>query len=492
MTKLILHLFLAVSLLSSLQAQESKPTNFCGTAPGKTAWLEQYQRNKNLFPERSFQTIYMPMTVTILANDDGSVGYSINNILDEICQLNEDFKPVGIYFYLDSPIRTINNTLWNNHKKYEEGDGIFNNNVAKTINTYYGSDAAGNCGYTLPGTGIVLAKGCMGAASHTWAHEMGHELSLPHTFSGWEGIVYSAGKPTPDSIEGFPVELVDRSNCSTAGDGFCDTPADYLSDRWTCNNVGKSAFELKDPLGKTFRSDGTFFMSYSNEACMSRFSNEQMDAMRANCLSEKLEMVNTTLDIKTITETTKLLSPDNNAQNVKAEDVVLQWTKVKDASHYFYEAARNKSFGYIIKRGFTSDTFAVLPTLLQGKECFWRVRPFNLKNTCKVGNSIAYNVFRTENSTSNVLDINDLGAISVFPNPIGKDEVLMIKINAVHDGMIMLSLNDLNGRLIAQQNNTLIDGENIIEFATQNLAAGMYLLSIEAPEGRVQRKVVVY
>ena len=42
---------------------------------------------------------------------------------------------------------------------------------------------------------------------------MGHYFGLPHTFSTSDGN-----------------ELVDGSNCSTAGDGICDTPADPFVD----------------------------------------------------------------------------------------------------------------------------------------------------------------------------------------------------------------------------------------------------------------------
>ncbi len=55
-------------------------------------------------------------------------------------------------------------------------------------------------------SGIFIRKDCVN--TRTIAHEMGHFFSLLHTFQGNGN------------------ELVNGSNCSTAGDGICDTPGD--------------------------------------------------------------------------------------------------------------------------------------------------------------------------------------------------------------------------------------------------------------------------
>jgi hypothetical protein len=331
-------------LFSDINAQEeTKPAGFCGTAPQKTQWLKQYQRDISKFEHlRGKSMIYLPLTVSVLTNNDGSSNYSTARVLEQLCQLNEDYKVINIYFYLASPVRTIRNSNMNNHKTYEQvfDSLFFKYNVEKTINVYFTNNAAENCGYDIPGTGMVLAKGCMGATSHTWAHEMGHELSLPHTFLGWESTDYNAAKPTPADIDGFPVEKLDKSNCIDAGDGFCDTPPDYLSSRWTCNAQGKSPNTLKDPNGATFQVDGTFFMAYPNDVCMNRFSVQQMDAMRANALSEKIDMLSTALDTKPIKDTITLISPSDEAV-INSDSVTFTWSKVPNATRYYFEVARN-------------------------------------------------------------------------------------------------------------------------------------------------------
>lgn len=481
-------LFLLFSLLSvATYAQEP---NYCGTKAEKTEWFKQYIKNRETLKDRGANTIYMPMTVSVLTNDDGSGSYDLGRVLDEICQLNIDYQPVGVYFYLDTSVRYIANKAWNNHKDYSLSFDIYKNNRPKTVNTYYGNDAAGNCGYDFPGTGIILRKSCMGPGSHTWAHEMGHELSLPHTFSGWEGETYSTSKPTPEEVNDWPVELVDKSNCKTSGDQFCDTPPDYLSYRWNCNSSNQSTFELTDPKGQKFRVDGTNYMSYPQDVCMGKFSQEQIAAMRENAMTEKLEFIKSALTINEITDTAALISPTRGS-SVKIEDAVVSWSKVPNATNYYVEVSRGKSFAAYILRQNTTDTFVVLPKLIAGNQYIWRVRPYNFTKTCKIDNKVRFSVFFTE-AASNTLDVNDLANVQIYPNPSQAGNQLFVKINANHEGNINLSLLDMNGRILLQQKTLVTEGENELNLAVPNLSSGVYLLQISAPIGNIQKKVIVY
>ncbi|NJK83013.1 MAG: hypothetical protein HC912_03550 [Saprospiraceae bacterium] len=51
-----------------------------------------------------------------------------------------------------------------------------------------------------------MSKSCTGRGDHTWAHEIGHALSLNHTFYGWEAIgnidstTYNFSLPAPENI----------------------------------------------------------------------------------------------------------------------------------------------------------------------------------------------------------------------------------------------------------------------------------------------------
>ena len=490
MKNIAILLGLLLLLCDNLGAQSASEPEFCGTKPGKSEWLKKYQLNKLKADSRNAEKLYIPLTVSILTNNDGSKGYSLNNVFAELCQLNRDFDAAGIYFYLSAPVRYIANTEWNNHKDYGTAFEMFGKNVDNTVNVYYCSDAAGNCGYDVMGVGMVLNKGCMGTVSHTWAHEMGHELSLPHTFVGWEGAKYDA-TAVPDTVNGYQVELVGRTNCTTAGDGFCDTPADYLNYRWDCQPDGKSTTLLKDPSGQSFRVDGTLFMSYSKFDCMNRFSDEQIAAMRASSLSEKGKFVSKDYTVNTIKDSVRVLSPLNNSL-LKPDNAVFKWRKNESCDYYFYEVARDKSFNYLVQSGTTTDTAVLLNPLLTSKDYFWRISGFNLSSVCQPSTTARFFKFTTDNAFSNVVDLNFIGDIKVFPNPLSGDGLLRVALQAQRSGKITLSLHQMSGSVVYRKEFQISDGENELLLQQENLPAGVYLLRIDAATGSLQRKIAVF
>ena len=261
----------------------------CGTAPQKIEWLKEYQKNPSKFKSNTDSLLLVPMTIHSVGSDNGSSHFDTDRLLDAFCTLNEDFAEAGIQYYISDDIRLINNSSINNHQDLFFG-GRFMNDVADptTLNTFFVSDPAGNCGYNIVWSHMMVNKGCANRTDHTWAHEVGHHFSIQHPFLGWEGGQTTDGSVPPDFSEPAPefvtydftpffyengedttiidtafVELVDGSNCHFAGDGFCDTKPDYLSARWTCNNDGESNQIQTDPSGETFRSEGTWIMGLS-------------------------------------------------------------------------------------------------------------------------------------------------------------------------------------------------------------------------------------
>jgi hypothetical protein len=237
--------------------------------------------------------------------------------------------------------------------------------------------------------------------------------------------------------------------------------------------------------------DGTFFMSYSKGDCMNRFSSEQIAAMRAICISEKREYAFKDLNVRKIRDSVSIIAPYNSSL-IKTDNVVLNLKKTPNCTHYFYEVARDKSFNYVVESKLTTDTFSLLNNLLFSKDYFWRIVGFNLNSTCRTASTGRTFRFSTDNSFSNTIDIDLLTALKVFPNPVNRDTPIQIQLQSQRAGKIVASLFEMNSRLITKSEFFVSDGENKLIFQHENLIPGVYILRIDAAQGSIQRKLVVF
>ncbi len=421
--------------LPVIQAQHD-----CGTHSYRSDWLKKYQAQPQAFETRSNVTLYVPISIHFVGNDDGSAFYGETQLQKALCTLNEDFIDAEIQFYIEGPIHYINSSKWNEHENVVQGaEMMFANNIENTLNNYIVSNPAGNCGYNLPYAGIALSQNCMDPSDHTWAHEIGHALSLPHPFLGWEGgighdgtIPHSYDDPAPEYvlydytffkdtlildtmiIDTAIVELLDGSNCAIAADGFCDTKADYLRSRWPCDtSTGLSNTEQTDPTGAKFYSDATLIMSYANDICASRFSEEQIGAMKANLIDEKSELLENQDSPGFLTNQGSVPEYPLDDQSVYYREIELDWSSAENATHYLVQVNLASGGFLTILDTIVSDDAVVLPVLDIDEQYYWRVMPFGHTEFC--------GDWSLEGSfvTSDVSHSGDLSSrsIEIFPNP---------------------------------------------------------------------------
>ena len=141
-------------------------------------------------------------------------------ILALIPALNADFAPICVSFSV-CEFKYIDNFAYDKIARDADKGRDFKEmqhqyNLKNRINLYFVqniTDVAA-CGFAslgginyLDSLGIVIKKSCLNA--RTLSHEMGHYFGLKHTFDTESGA-----------------ELANGSNCKTAGDEICDTPAD--------------------------------------------------------------------------------------------------------------------------------------------------------------------------------------------------------------------------------------------------------------------------
>ena len=133
------------------------------------------------------------------------------------------FSRIGIEFEADDSIYVLANPrfdLMGSTAELEENAKL--NAKPNRINLFiidgFDKDLEGAAGIA-GGNYMHIASGSANAG--TIAHETGHIFSLEHTFGTGDVLAAAAGEPFESTDE-----LVDGSNCGSAGDFVCDTPAD--------------------------------------------------------------------------------------------------------------------------------------------------------------------------------------------------------------------------------------------------------------------------
>ncbi len=472
------------------QAQTKYDFNPCGTQDGKVQWLIDYQKNKQAFP-RSFDLLFIPIKIHIVGTDDGDGYFGVDKVLDAFCGLNADFAPSDIQFYIHEDFNYIDNDNFYDHT-FQQGAQMMNqNNVDDVINCYIVSSPAGNCGYSSYNRGIALNKGCLGATDHTWAHEIGHFLSLPHPFYGWEGTDddHDYLQPAPNYVDGEAVERMDGSNCHFAADGFCDTKPDYLSYRWQCSSDSLSNQQQADPDSVVFRSDGTLFMSYANDNCSGRFSDEQIDAMRANVNFDRSYLLGQMDPLEPVGAAALApISPLEGESIDLFDSVLFEWEAIENATGYCLEISPLPSFALVQFRYHLDENFFLCNDLQADRNYFWRIRPYNAQYTC---NHISNQASFSTGTISAVKDINGLSNLTVYPNPVGTGDEFRISLEVAERTVLDLRLISVTGQVIQQTNWDVPAGPTNYRLNTTDLTPGIYLLQLRSEDGVLSRKVAV-
>lgn len=488
MKKTILAFSLAMGFLFSNVANGQSELHPCGTAAGLSKWLVKYQQNPGAFP-KSEQTLYVPLTIHLLGTDGGAGYFPIKKLHAAFCTLNADFEAADIQFFIEGDYNYINNSVYNNHENFSQGSQMMSEfNVANTLNCYIVASPAGNCGYAFYNLGIAVAKNCMDEDDHTWAHEIGHYLSLPHPFLGWEGIDHNYSEAAPITVNNRDVELVDGSNCTVAADGFCDTSPDYLNYRWACGDDTLSAITQTDPMGATFKSDGSLFMSYSFDVCPTRFSDEQTGAMQANLLEERFNLLYNQIPLPPIPDTTIVLTYPTDGETVNYNSVTLEWDSVPNAQSFIVQLSPIPSFGIIIHQSVVETNSVDITGLDVNRNYFWRVRPFSSFYTCT---SYSQRSSFTTAGITAVHTIEGVSTIKIFPNPINADGTVHISFGSSKSLSLYLKLYSLSGKKLRTKRVEAKPGHNSISINYSGLTSGIYLLGLENEQGRIFEKIVV-
>ncbi len=459
-------------LLALVSARAQQP---CGTSltEDMRSRLIAYNLYKQQYAVSQTERVarFVPVQFHIVGKSNGSGHYRLAYIWPLLCELNEKYAYAGIYFYVYNDIHYIDNDDYYVHD-FNSGDQMMNqNNVDGVANVYIVDDPAGYCGYYTYGPdAVTVAKSCNAPGSTTLAHELGHYFSLPHPFD----------------IVGTQEEFVNGSNCSYAGDLFCDTRADFLDYRWNCPYTGSDT----DANGDEYDPDETLFMSYSYDNCQTRFSNEQIAAMNYNLTNERAYLLNHPApDISPITGVVQLTYPIDSVNDVPHDFVEFKWEPVAGADYYHLEVTRAPTFGSeptetdLIVHGTTFTT-----GLEPNKKYNWRVIPLKDGYTCTEWSpkETFFTILGTGVNTVDPIYTD----IHVFPGLVTSGKTVSISFNALKSGNAEYYLISSQGIICKRTAVYCIAGENNWKMPTDGLSPGIYLI-IVAEDGKIYREKIV-
>ena len=228
--------------------------------------------------------IAIPVTVHVVRKDDGTGGLAADRIVQSFADLNAGFDPVDFHFYKCGPTRFIDSTQHWSLDSFAERDELTAMQVVpNTINLYYvanfvaeGESYCGMASFTnRPWQGVIIVNECAGVPNNksTVPHEFGHYFDLYHTHE-----------------TSIAPECADGSNCATAGDLLCDTPADPKLDDVNmagCVYVGTEV----DPCGDPYTPDPSNLMCYAPKQCRTEFTPGQISRMRATLFNLRPNLI---------------------------------------------------------------------------------------------------------------------------------------------------------------------------------------------------------
>lgn len=229
---------------------------------------EFYNKNRDL-SLRSNTVDSVAVTIH-MASD---LAISFEQIEQELAIANSIFRDSGIRFYVCGSPREFSSGSVSDFSLARELNNEFH--VPNTINIYFVNEILfstgdGACGFAsfpffgTPRSRFVFMAGTCATNGSVLIHELGHFYGLLHTHETGTGT-----------------EFVDRSNCRSSGDYFCDTEADPNLSRPGLLNNCLYVGNITDPNGDRYTPPVNNFMSYSPSFCQQLFSTEQLAFIRA-------------------------------------------------------------------------------------------------------------------------------------------------------------------------------------------------------------------
>lgn len=522
----------------SINAQTQPRAMQCGTGTEDLHFIYENmlalrEKHPHILQTRG-AVAYVPVCFHLVAKTDGSGRVNESKLLDMIDQWNKTYLANGIelQFYIKY-LNYVNNdalfdaprALSGSNRAFavrksdamnifvcgtaDDGTNPNSTTLAYYINRFSSDDAPYAADWV-----VMRYQEATRENSSTVEHEVGHLFGLPHTFNGFECTPFS---PTQTSVcaplnvncngRNYAVEKAARSgsdaNCSTAGDGFCDTEPDYNfgftqgTDWRNTNNPCVYNGIAKDPTCVAVNPDEKNLMGYYI-GCQNKFSPMQVTAIKNdytnNFYRRYLRDGNIAQSTAPVGEAT-LQIPVNNSTTAGYTRVDFDWSDVPGAYGYVFEVSTFASFTGNVRRFVVYSSNITLDSknvgtafLTANRNYYWQVRAFGRYVT---GTNFAVSSKFTTGTVSSVNEIKSVENFTMSPNPVSSNQAVEVRLTAGEGFDAMLKWQNAAGQVVKTDKLRFDTGMNVQLVGVEGLNAGMYILTLESATGVLNKKVFV-
>jgi len=491
--KRIIFTLAIITTFINLNAQES---GICGMSTEDQALMaELYGHPKNIQANRE-DWVFIPVMFHLVSegNGDGRINYG--PILKNLARINKDYNGFKMRFYIYgfnelknsqiylSPSTSLNAIVAN---KDPNALNIFITENADT----QGGGLGTTLGYYSPqGDYIIVRKQELTSATSTLSHEIGHFFTLKHTFYGWEANPWNEAEHTNHVTlinapgTNIPVEIMQRTNCSIAADGFCDTPPDY--NFGITSNGCNYTYQVYDSNDDLIIPQKNNFMSYFNDCSTYVFTDEQTQAMKNSFYGDQRDFLRREYvpDTAMISSTIQFTNPTAGSTVPTYNAVTIEWNPVDGATDYLLEITGNgKMTTY-----FSSEPSIFITDLSPNITYIVLLIPFN----DGIPNYVTkVTQFKTGTEVSKVNDINFVNDFELYPVPATQGNNVSIQFNSSKYIDSSIKILDILGNIVTSNGFRINAGVNNYLLNTTSLAKGIYFVRIEAENKILTKKLII-